>query len=69
MFIFFVFSAAVEISTSMEVMARTTRSGLNHIGRLHSSVSLGGKIQFTDGKAFELKLDVPEKKQNIIDVR
>ncbi|XP_033646963.1 uncharacterized protein LOC117306591, partial [Asterias rubens] len=61
-------SAAVEISTSMEVMARTTRSGLNHIGRLHSSVSLGGKIQFTDGKAFELKLDVPEKKQNIIDV-
>ncbi len=61
-------SAAVEISTSMEVMARTTRSGLNHVGRLQSSVSLSGKIQFTNGKAFELKLDVPEEKQNIIDV-
>ncbi|XP_022087369.1 uncharacterized protein LOC110977488 [Acanthaster planci] len=61
-------SAALEVSTSMEVVARQTHSGLNQVSRLHSSVSLGGKIQVTNGKAFVLEINVPDEKQEIIDV-
>ena len=53
----------------MEVTARQTRSGLNQVSRMLSSISLGGKIQVTDGKAFVLQLNVPDQKQEIIDVR
>ncbi|XP_038048374.1 uncharacterized protein LOC119722369 isoform X2 [Patiria miniata] len=61
-------SAALEVSSSMEVTARQTRSGLNHVSRLHSSISLGGKIQVSKGKAFVLEVNVPDQKQEIIDV-
>ena len=53
----------------MEVTARQTRSGLNQVSRMLSSISLGGKIQVTDGKGFVLQLNVPDQKQEIIDVR
>ena len=63
------FSVALELSTTLKVDAFHTQTGLNHIARLHSDSILDGALIIENGNSMRVRLNVPEEKQTIVDVR
>ena len=54
-------SANVEISGKMMVDAHFTKIGVHVNATTFSSTSLGGEIEYEEGKKFRVNIDVPEK--------
>ena len=59
-------SAAVEVTSQMGVDAYVARTGLKMVTTLHTSTVAQGKIQLNEGKVFNMDIDVPQDKMEII---
>ncbi len=60
------FSAALEINGEMGVDAMVARTGLKLVTTLHTSTVADGKIELQDGKIFNLDVNMPNEKMEII---
>jgi hypothetical protein len=63
------YSGAVEISSVMSVDAFVTKTGLKMLSSLHSSTSVRGKIELTEGRVLSAEWDTPQDKMEIFDAR
>ena len=67
--LFFLVSAAVEISSMMSVDAFVTKSGLKMVSTLHSSTLMKGKVELKDGQILSAEWDMPRDKMEIVSVK
>jgi hypothetical protein len=67
--ILFASSAAVVVSSIIVIDALDTQIGIKMVSTLHSSTSVQGKVLLSEGNLFNVELDLPEEKQDIISVR
>lgn len=59
-------SAAVEIRAEMGIDAHVTRTGLRMVNTLHSSTVADGRISLQESKIFNLDINLPQDKMEII---
>lgn len=62
-------SAAIEITGEMGVDAFVTRTGLRRTSTLHSSTIADGKIELKEGKIFNMDINMPREKVELLDAK
>lgn len=62
-------SGAVQLAMQMSVDAHKSTSGVRMVATMSSSWSVDGSLQMQQGQALKAKLNMPEKKMELIDVK
>nr|KAG5709527.1 hypothetical protein BaRGS_001577 [Batillaria attramentaria] len=62
-------SGAVNVDGVMSVDALVARTGLKVSGSMHSSMALKGRVDLDRGRVLSVQLDMPDDRQDILDIR
>jgi hypothetical protein len=62
-------SGAVQISGMMSIDMGISRAGLKMVTTLHTSTSLSGSLDLTNGQVLSVDLDTPKRNNDILDVK
>lgn len=62
-------SAAVEFAGTMAVDATITKAGVRLVNTLHTNTYIDGKINIQGGEIVDLKLNVPHKKTELLNIK